>query len=284
IDPRALVADEVMTVLGSHVRGFDLGVGKILRGPRRTLVMTKEPDSIERTETMGSVGGGRSRTLRFYASTSPNRGGLSGSPAFADAKVVALLSAGGGAIACLVGMHRLVDALSPQQPELFRRILQHQALSQFTPRFVPAAPLGVQPIARLESPQDLADADNLGSLVFPGEITPANKTGCFTREGHDSLGVRALDGELVAFVSYRGIDDHTLELGFITSHPRYRGQGLEDALLEALEARARAEGKSRVAVKVEVDDSRTVGFYTTRGYAFDPGNPQHYRRFMSRSV
>ena len=185
-------------------------------------------------------------------------------------------------MAAIVGMHRVVDALAPQRPELFDRILRFQQLT--TPAFALAPPLPVGEIESLGSARDAADADNLGSLVFPGEIDRDNPSGDFTRAGRRVRGIRAADGELVAFAAFREPVADEIKISWLTTHPRYAGLGLATRLLDDVAAIARAEGKARLSLDVEPDNASAIRLYRSKGFrVVEPDEPQAMLR-MEREL
>jgi len=79
---------------------------------------------------------------------------------------------------------------------------------------------------------------------------------------------------------YGFVDEETPELA-IAVVPNRRGKGIGDALLEALFARAKAEGHRALSLSIERDNDALVSFYRKHGFelvAADGGDSVTMRR------
>lgn len=71
-------------------------------------------------------------------------------------------------------------------------------------------------------------------------------------------------------------NSRTARLYSIILGPAYRGQGLADALLEALEAAASQRGCQNLRLEVQTGNTAAIRFYRRHGYTDDGLRPGYY--------
>ena len=94
--------------------------------------------------------------------------------------------------------------------------------------------------------------------------------------------VAEVDGEVVGHAVASAAGDDA-ELQRIAVDPAYRRRGLASELLEAVEARAAADGATRLLLEVREDNTSAASFYESRGFE-EVGRRRDYYRDGAAAV
>ncbi|PHR23353.1 MAG: GNAT family N-acetyltransferase [Hoeflea sp.] len=130
-----------------------------------------------------------------------------------------------------------------------------------------------------------------GLAFFTGQVFPE------VRAGRRRLLVAGLDGKTVGSVQLITVlppnQPHRCEVAKMMVHPSARRKGVGRALMQALDAEARAAGKTLVTLDTKTGDKaeplyRAAGFQTAGVipcYALDPdGKAQHATTYMYKAL
>ncbi|MCA9664361.1 MAG: GNAT family N-acetyltransferase [Myxococcales bacterium] len=288
LDTRGPRFEQPVYIIGSAHQGVVYGSGK-MNARSRFIV----GDTGESLVSFASVDGSPAKSSYVHRARLPTRGGMSGSPVVSrrSHRVVGLHCGGGGQTACLVSMKRVLDDLQGPRgvkatdKALLERMLSWQrrgvrpssarTIKRLASEKVPRVRFGA--VSELRSSADVADAENLGSLFFTGTVDKDNRFGHFTVKGRQSLGIRTARGELAAFLSYqpqqalrfdngKAVEQGTLYVSWLGTHPRYSKMGLASKLLGHVVGLARAQNKRSVTLDVEADNVAARALYHKRGF------------------
>ena len=86
------------------------------------------------------------------------------------------------------------------------------------------------------------------------------------RNGRAAFFVARVDGEAAGCGAYMLLDGDTAEIKRMYVQPRNRGQGVARAVLDRLEAEARARGARRFVLETGVHQVEAIGLYERAGY------------------
>jgi ribosomal protein S18 acetylase RimI-like enzyme len=78
-----------------------------------------------------------------------------------------------------------------------------------------------------------------------------------------------VDGEAVGLVGSVVSDSEELNLIAMWVRPEHRGSGAAARLVEAVKARAVAEGRAKLILDVSPDNARAAAFYRKQGFIFE---------------